>query len=91
MVWDCGEKNCDYSTDNHRNLCAHKRKYQDVGSFKCVPCNKYFKYFMQLKRHKVKPECKAPRANLSRAGGIKCDNTLFFCSLKYILLNIVVT
>ena len=35
MVWDYGEKNCDYSTD--------------VRSFKCVPCDKYFKYFMQLK------------------------------------------
>ena len=42
MVWDCGEKNCDYSIDDHRNLCAHKRKHQDVGSFKCVPCDKYF-------------------------------------------------
>ena len=63
MVWDCGENNCDYSTDDCRNLHVHKRKHQDVGSFKCVPCNKYFKYFMQLKRHKVKSECKAPRAN----------------------------
>ena len=63
MVCDCGEKNCDYSTDDHRNLRAHKRKHQDVGSFKCVPCDKYFKYFMQLKWHKVKPECKAQRAN----------------------------
>ena len=27
MVWDCGEKNCDYSTDDHRNLHAHKRKH----------------------------------------------------------------
>ena len=49
MVWDCGEKNCDYSTDNHRDLRAHKRKHQDVESFKCVLCDKYFKYFMQLK------------------------------------------
>ena len=63
MVWDCGEKNCDYSTDDRRNLCAHKRKHQNIGSFKCVPCDKHIKYFMHLKRHKVKPECKAQRAN----------------------------
>ena len=63
MVWDCSVKDCDYSTDDHRNLHAHKRKHQNVGSFKCVPCDKHFKYFMQLKRHKVKPECKAQRAN----------------------------
>ena len=63
MTWDCGAENCDYTTDDHRNLRAHRRKHQKVGSFKCVPCEKYFKYFMQLKRHKVKPECKATRSN----------------------------
>ena len=63
MVWDCGADNCDYSTDDRRNLHAHRRKHQDVGSFKCVLCDKYFKYFMQLKQHKVKPKCKAKRAN----------------------------
>ena len=55
MVWDCGEKNCNYSTDDCRNLRAHKRKHQNIGSFKCIPCDKHFKYFMQLKRYKVKP------------------------------------
>ena len=39
MVWDCDEKDCGYSTDDHRNLCAHKRKHQKVGSFECVPCD----------------------------------------------------
>ena len=63
MVWNCAEKNCDYSTDDRRNLRAHKRKHQNIGSFKCVPCDKHFKYFMQLKRHKVTPDCKAQRAN----------------------------
>ena len=63
MVWDCNVENCDYSTDDRRNLCAHKRKHQDIGNFKCVPCVKYFKYFMQLKRNKMKPECKVKRAN----------------------------
>ena len=27
MVWDCGEKDCYYSTEDHRNLHAHKRKH----------------------------------------------------------------
>ena len=63
MVWDCDEKDCDYSMDDRRNLHAHKRKHQKVGSFECIPCDKQFKYFMQLKRHKVKPKCKAQRAN----------------------------
>ena len=35
MVWDCDVGNCDYSTDDQRNLRAHKRKYQDIGNFKC--------------------------------------------------------
>ena len=32
MVWDCGEKDCDYSTDDRRNLRAHKRKHQNIVS-----------------------------------------------------------
>ena len=63
MVSECGEKDCDYSTDDCRNLHAHKREHQNIGSLKCIPYDKYFKYFIKLKRHKVKPECKAQRAN----------------------------
>ena len=63
MVWDCDGKDCGYSMDDHRNLRAHKKKHQKVGSFECIPCDKQFKYFMQLKRHKVKPQCKVQRAN----------------------------
>ena len=59
MVWDCDAKDCEYSTDDRRNLCAHKRKHLKVRSFKCEPCIKYFKFLMQLKHHRLKPECKA--------------------------------
>ena len=62
MVWDCDAKNCTYSTDDRRNLQAHKRKHANTGSFTCEPCMKHFKYFMQLKHHRLKPECKAKRA-----------------------------
>ena len=30
MVWDCDEKDCGYSTDDRRNLRAHKRKHQKL-------------------------------------------------------------
>ena len=62
MMWDCDETGCTYSTDDRRNVRAHKRKHAKVGSFTCVPCVKNFKYFMQLKRHRLTPECKANRA-----------------------------
>ena len=62
MMWDCGKTGCTYSTDDRRNLRAHKRKHAKIGSFTCVPCVKNFKYFMQLKRHRLTPECKANRA-----------------------------
>ena len=63
MEWECNENGCEYYTDDRRNLRAHKRKHQKTGSFKCVPCDKHFKFFMQLKRHKIKPECRTQRAN----------------------------
>ena len=27
VVWDCDAKNCEYLTDDRRNLCAHKKKH----------------------------------------------------------------
>ena len=59
MVWDCDAKDCTYSTDDRRNLRAHKRKHANTGSFTCNSCMETFKYFMQLKRYRLKPECKA--------------------------------
>ena len=56
VTWECGK--CDYSTDDRRNLRAHNKKHLLVGTHKCIPCVKSFHYFMQLKRHRTKPECR---------------------------------
>ena len=40
VLWDCGE--CDYSTDDRRNLRGHQKEHQKVGSHKCILCNKEF-------------------------------------------------
>ena len=55
VTWDCGK--CDYLTDDRRNLRAHSKKHLLVGKHKCLPCEKNFRYFMQLKLHRAKPEC----------------------------------
>ena len=55
VTWECDK--CDYSTDDRRNLCAHSKKHLPVSTHKCLPCDKNFHYFMQLKRHRAKPEC----------------------------------
>ena len=55
VSWDYSE--CDYSTDDRRNLKAHWKKHLKVSSHKCIPCNKSFHFYMQLKRHRAKPEC----------------------------------
>ena len=57
VTWECGE--CDYTTDDRRNLRGHRKKHLTVGPHKCAPCNKSFHFYMQLKRHCVKPECLA--------------------------------
>ena len=57
VTWECNE--CDYSTDDWRNLRGHRKKHQKVSSHKCILCNKSFNFYMQLKRHRAKPECLA--------------------------------
>ena len=52
---NCSE--CDYSTDDRWNLRAHWKKHLKVGSHKCILCNKSYHFYMQLKRHRAKPEC----------------------------------
>ena len=54
VTWDCNV--CEYSTDDRWNLRAHHKKHLKVGLHKCIPCNKSLDYYMQLKRHWVKPE-----------------------------------
>ena len=57
VSWECSE--CDYTTDDWRNLRGHHKKHQKIGSHKCIPCDKSFNFYMQLKRHRTKPECLA--------------------------------
>ena len=56
VTWECDK--CGYFTDDRRNLCAHNKKHLLVGTHKCIPCAKSFHYFMQLKRHRTKLECR---------------------------------
>ena len=60
VSWECSE--CDYTTDDRRNLRGHRKKHQKIGSHKCIPCDKSFNFYMQLKRHRMKPECLAKSA-----------------------------
>ena len=55
VTWDCSV--CDYSTGDRQNLWAYRKKHLKAGLHKCIPCNKNFHYYMQLKRHRAKPEC----------------------------------
>ena len=73
VTWDCSV--CDYSTDDRRNLRAHRKKHLKVGSHKCIPCNKNFHYYMQLKRHRAKPECQGKDSKW-KLTGIEWDNML---------------
>ena len=34
VTWECNE--CDYSTDDWRNLRGHRKKHQKVSSHKCI-------------------------------------------------------
>ena len=48
---------------NHNLSCAMLQgglsvnlNHLKIGSHKCTPCNKSFHFYMQLKRHRAKPE-----------------------------------
>ena len=56
VSWDCTE--CDYSTNVRHNLHAHHKKHLKIGLHRCVACQKNFHFYMQLKRHWAKLECK---------------------------------
>ena len=49
VSWECSK--CDYTTDDWRNLRGHHKKHQKIGLHKCIPCDKSFNFYMQLKRH----------------------------------------
>ena len=71
VTWDCNL--CEYSTDDRHNLRAHRKKHMKVGLHKCIPCNKSFHYYMQLKWHRAKPEC----LKKDSVTGIKWDNMMY--------------
>ena len=47
---------CEYSNSDERNYNQHLRKHTDKTPFQCKQCGKRFKYTMQLKRHREKPD-----------------------------------
>ena len=47
---------CEYSNSDERNYNQHLRKHTDVTPFQCKQCEERFKYTMQLKRHREKPD-----------------------------------
>ena len=47
VSWECSE--CDYTTDDRRNLRGHHKKHQKIGSHKCIPCNKSLTFTCNLK------------------------------------------
>ena len=51
--WTCEEAGCEYSCNDPRNLRAHMFKHSYKLRYKCTKCAKGFKYYQQLKRHRV--------------------------------------
>ena len=49
--WRCQRDGCDYECTDPRNLCAHMHSHNPSGRYKCDKCQKWFKYYMQLKHH----------------------------------------
>ena len=47
----CTEPGCDYKNKDPRNVRAHARRHSDVPSFKCLKCDKAFKWCAQCKCH----------------------------------------
>ena len=47
--------NCDYVTKDERYMKQHSRVHEDVYKYHCANCRKGFKFYEQIKRHRVKP------------------------------------
>ena len=49
-TWKCQE--CKYTCKDPRNLAAHMHVHSDKNRYKCALCDKEFRHYMQLTRHK---------------------------------------
>ena len=54
VMYKCSK--CEYSNSDERNYNQHLRKHTDVTPFQCKQCGERFKYTMQLKHHREKPD-----------------------------------
>ena len=54
VMYKCSK--CEYSNSDERNYNQHLHKHTDVTPFQCKQCGKWFKYTMQLNRHREKPD-----------------------------------
>ena len=54
VMYKCSK--CEYSNSDERNYNQHLCKHTDVTPFQCKQCGERFKYTMQLKRHREKPD-----------------------------------
>ena len=49
-TWNC--QKCKYFTNDPRNLRAHMHLHGPSSRYPCENCNKSFKHYQQLKRHR---------------------------------------
>ena len=54
VMYKCSK--CEYSNSDERNYNQHLRKHTDLTPFQCKQCGECFKYTMQLKCHREKPD-----------------------------------
>ena len=54
VMYKCSK--CEYSNPDKRNYNQHLCKHRDKTPFQCKQCGERFKYTMQLKHHREKPD-----------------------------------
>ena len=59
-VWSCSK--CTYTCKDQRNLRANEHLHGDNSRYICEKCAKGFNHYQQIKRHKIKGNCAAPKA-----------------------------
>ena len=56
MVYKCSQ--CKYNNPDERNYNQHLRKHTKETPYQCKMCGEWFKYTMQLKRHRLSQNSK---------------------------------